>query len=157
MNSFQVIVLSIAVVILILVLTFVGVLMSRTTGSTVFPPTANDCPDYWQVRSDGTGCNIPMPGAANLGSVYNNGKLSLNGDNTNGGLLTDSKGTQYINFKDALMWKGACDKKNGLVRKMYTGMEFPIIMGPVKGNQGHQNSRSESQTLKPLLFIIRVL
>jgi hypothetical protein len=114
MNSFQVIVLSIATIVLILVLTFIGLIMSNQNSSSVYPPTASDCPDYWEVRKDGSGCNIPFPvkGSVNLGGIYDKGNnLLLNASNTNASLKTDSKGVNYINFMDSKLWSGVCAKK----------------------------------------------
>jgi hypothetical protein len=114
MNSFQIIVLSIATVVLILVLTLIGITMSGQNGSTVFPPTAADCPDYWPARADGSGCNIPLPvkGSVNLGGIYDKGNnLLLNAANTNASLRTDATGTNYINFSDSKLWSGVCAKK----------------------------------------------
>jgi hypothetical protein len=104
MNSFQVIVLSIAVVVLVLVLTFVGVIMSKQNNSQVYPPTMNDCPDYWEVRADGSGCNVPIQGKANSGpSTFTPDTKAL---------LKDTKlaSGQYINFKDNA-WANVCTKK----------------------------------------------
>ena len=113
MNSFQIIVLSIATVVLVLVLTFIGIVMSSQNSSTVYPPTMSDCPDYWEVRKDGSGCNVPLPtkNRVNLGGIYDKGnKLILDGTNTYG-LKTDSTGTNYINFTDSKLWSGVCSKK----------------------------------------------
>lgn len=114
MNSFQVIVLSIATVVLVLVLTFIGIVMSNQNSSAVYPPTTTDCPDYWEVRKDGSGCNVPLPikGRLNLGSIYDkSNNLLLNSSNTNASLKTDSTNTNYINFADSKLWSGVCAKK----------------------------------------------
>jgi hypothetical protein len=104
MNSFQVIVLSIAVVVLVLVLTFVGVVMSKQNSSQVYPPTLNDCPDYWEVRADGSGCNVPIQGRVNSGPAKFTSDTKA--------LLTDTKiaSGQYIKFKDNA-WASVCTKK----------------------------------------------
>jgi hypothetical protein len=104
MNSFQVIVLSMAVIVLVLVLTFVGVVMSKQNSSQVYPPTLNDCPDYWEVRADGSGCNVPVKGRANSGPAKFTSDTKA--------LLTDTKiaSGQYINFKDNA-WASVCTKQ----------------------------------------------
>jgi hypothetical protein len=56
--SFYTIVLIIAIIILILALTAVGLLLGRLNTSKTFPPSASNCPDYWIVNSDGS-CAIP--------------------------------------------------------------------------------------------------
>jgi hypothetical protein len=104
MNSFQVIVLSIAVVVLVLVLTFIGVVMSKQTASTVYPPTMGDCPDYWEVRADGKGCNVPLQGKPNSGAKkFTPDTKALREDKS----LASG---QYINFKDNA-WTNVCTKK----------------------------------------------
>lgn len=52
MESFHTIVLTIAVIILILVLTVIGIMMTnKTYDSSVYPPTTNECPDYWTANT----------------------------------------------------------------------------------------------------------
>ena len=52
METFHIIVLSIAVIILILMLTVIGIMMAnKKYDSSVFPPIKNSCPDYWNVES----------------------------------------------------------------------------------------------------------
>jgi len=79
MDYFYIIVLTIAVVLLILILTYVGLLMKSTTSSqTSFPPTVNSCPDYWTSGIDLSSCAIPATGSKNIGSIYGtNGRLVL--------------------------------------------------------------------------------
>ena len=76
MEFFYIIVLSIAVILLILILTLIGILMkqSKKTGGT-FPPIVNNCPDYWVIASDGKSCTIPTKTSStdaqkNAGSLY---------------------------------------------------------------------------------------
>lgn len=61
MESFYLIVLGIAIVMLILVLTGIGLLMRTQTASSVYPPMANTCPDGWTIAADGS-CTIPSTG-----------------------------------------------------------------------------------------------
>jgi len=122
MELFYIIVTVIAIVFLILILTVIGILMRYQNKSTVFPPVANDCPDFWTIAEDGTKCKIPTFGQKNVGSLYNtnnsikikNAKKDSAGSYefptylpplpvTNGS--TDSNGNQVnapntINFKD---------------------------------------------------------
>ena len=60
MNSFHTTVLGIAVVILILLLTVFGIIISRSSSKSIFPPTESVCPDYWTVSdvSGTTYCTI---------------------------------------------------------------------------------------------------
>lgn len=66
MDIFYIIVLTIAVAILILLLTYIGIKMNYAANSGVaYPPTKNNCPDYWTISTDGTVCNKPLPGSRN--------------------------------------------------------------------------------------------
>lgn len=56
--NFYNIVLITAVVILILVLTYIGIRMYRATSTAIFPPAVAACPDRWQQTTDGK-CIIP--------------------------------------------------------------------------------------------------
>ena len=64
MEIFYLIVLVIATAILILILTFVGLIMQRGKKNLVYPPMANTCPDNWTVLADGS-CNIPTTTSSN--------------------------------------------------------------------------------------------
>ena len=56
--SFYIIVIIIAIIVLILALTGIGLVIGKLNTSKTFPPSASDCPDYWQVNTDGS-CAIP--------------------------------------------------------------------------------------------------
>jgi hypothetical protein len=71
MDSFQMIVLAIAVLILIIILTFIGITLASSNKSLVFPPVSNTCPDYWQVSSDGNTCMVPATSTVtNSGTIF---------------------------------------------------------------------------------------
>ena len=55
MSSFQNVVMSIASVILILVLIFIGISLHNNKKTTAYPPVIADCPDYWIDMSEGDG------------------------------------------------------------------------------------------------------
>ena len=68
MEQFYVIVITIAIVLLILALTYIGVfLIGDDTAKVTFPPHSNQCPDYWEVNGDGS-CEIQKNGI-NLGTA----------------------------------------------------------------------------------------
>jgi len=72
MDKFQIIVLSIAVFILIIILTAIGLGLRNLKNKIVYPPIANQCPDYWPVASDNVSCSIPLyPNGKNIGTSYN--------------------------------------------------------------------------------------
>ncbi len=98
MESFHTIVLTIAVIILILALTVIGIMMTnKTYDSSVYPPTTNECPDYW------TGNTV----AGVTTCTYTSGKNT--GENISGTTTpkftsgTDTKGrtNTTIDFNDA--------------------------------------------------------
>ena len=72
MEAFYLIVLGVATVILILILTFIGILMQSQNKGQVWPPVVNTCPDNWTVDGSGN-CTIPSsisePGYSNMGST----------------------------------------------------------------------------------------
>jgi len=111
MQTFHIIVLSIAVIILIILLTFIGIIMGRQKSSVAFPPTSNTCPDFWQVSTDGKSCIIPNYNSINAGKLYTGSIIST--DLMNPAIVpgfsqtTDSKNkTVYsVDFNDA-GWSG---------------------------------------------------
>lgn len=95
-ESFYTIVASIAVVMLILVLTYIGIVMVYYKGKTSYPPVAATCPEYWKVGEEGK-CYIPSTGEKNAGSLYAADATPISnipgyGSTSNG---------NYINFQDA--------------------------------------------------------
>jgi hypothetical protein len=114
MDIFYIIVLTIAAVLLILILTYVGLTINSVKASAqAFPPTSATCPDYWDVsRTDASLCVIPNVGFKNAGSIYDNtGSLALKPKTTFG---YDSRG-KTIDFTNAA-WDGTgvttlCAKK----------------------------------------------
>jgi len=74
MDIFYTIVFSIAIILLILILTYIGIRISQKTGKLPFPPISSTCPDYWAV--EGNTCVIPAYGKVNTGSLYT-GKNAL--------------------------------------------------------------------------------
>lgn len=78
MDSFQIIVLAIATFILILILTIIGVMLTKYKNKVTYPPVATTCPDYWKVASDGISCAIPDSTAVNAGTLYkSDGTLAI--------------------------------------------------------------------------------
>ena len=57
MQFFYTMVLFIAIVILILTLTLIGVSMYNQINAVVYPQYLSDCPDYWIKNEDGT-CSV---------------------------------------------------------------------------------------------------
>jgi hypothetical protein len=76
MDIFYTVVLGIAAVLLILILTYVGLLISKSKDNVEFPPRKTDCPDYW--RREGLVCKIPLTTEVNIGSLYNGTTIAAN-------------------------------------------------------------------------------
>lgn len=49
-----------ALVLLIVILTIIGVAMSKMQSNAPFPTVKNTCPDYWDVSSDPNYCGFPV-------------------------------------------------------------------------------------------------
>ena len=68
--SFQIIVVTIAIIVLILILTFIGYGIYTSNHTAKFPPVTSACPDYWKVHGNGDNqecVNINNLGNCNLG------------------------------------------------------------------------------------------
>lgn len=111
MDPFYTIVLAIAVILLIIVLTYIGVVMSNNNAKKgVYPPQSSSCPDYWTL-GDASMCLIPTnKSSRNAGTISKDasgnisttlygkgGELLLNQSNTTG--FNSMKNA--INFGDA--------------------------------------------------------
>lgn len=66
---FQKTVTTVAIIILILTLTFIGIALYRAKYKSAFPPAIANCPDYWDVSGNlclntmnlgNSKCNVPM-------------------------------------------------------------------------------------------------
>jgi hypothetical protein len=105
MDIFYIIVLTVAIILLIGILAFIGVRMTKNSAHiSIYPPTSLPCPDYWSQTTDSTGntfCVIPpyiapsssSPIPSNTGNIYNSSGLNT---------LTSTPGQSgnAINFKD---------------------------------------------------------
>jgi hypothetical protein len=122
MDNFHTIVLSIAAVLLIILLTFIGILMGNQASNQTFPTEQNQCPDYWQISTnDATKghCVIPdLKSKLNCGNLYDGGMLTA--DMSNPSITpgfasiknTDNTIVNSINFNDAGWSGGVCAKRN---------------------------------------------
>ena len=77
MDSFQMTVLAIAAFVLIIILTAIGIALRKMKKKVAYPPVANQCPDYWNIASDGQSCAIPINGNKNTGNIYINNVLTF--------------------------------------------------------------------------------
>ena len=92
MDNFYMIVIIVAIIALIGVLTYVGMIMAYGEGTEVYPPQSTTCPDYW-VIDENKKCKIPSDGDKNTGSLYESGLLSESAKQTIG-----IEGTTAIDF-----------------------------------------------------------
>ena len=112
MANFQIITITIASIILILMLTFIGISLYNTKYHSAYPPVTADCPDYWLDESDAT--KRICKNKKNLGTC-NNDEKDFSGTFWKGddGLCRKKKWAQGCN----LTWDGvtnnpkACSKK----------------------------------------------
>jgi len=91
MDGFQKIVLYSAIIILIIALVIIGVTLSNSTDSSVWPPIVPECPDYWVV--DGSGNNATCINMKDLGTcpaTSGDNHLTMNFNNSP---YTGSNGT----------------------------------------------------------------
>jgi len=122
MDSFYLIVLSIAAIVLIVLLTYIGIQLSKP-GVTVpvFPPTYNTCPDFWDIQ--GNVCVIPSSTGknvgGNVGGIYTSGTFNLNSDNTPG--LNSANKT--IDFSDPKWGTG----KNAICAQQTWSNKYQIL------------------------------
>lgn len=103
MDLFYLIVGSIAVVLLIVMLTYAGILMTynkKTTSSDPFPPSKSTCPDYWTASQDLSYCMIPGKTSRNIGTIFDSktGVTNLTVTSTPG--YNQGSGSDRINFND---------------------------------------------------------
>jgi len=106
MELFHFIVISVAVVILIVLLTYIGIIMASNQSDMSYPPINNSCPDKWEVDNDGN-CKISEKGS-NLGSY----SASIANSTNTPGLIT---GKNLINPNDPAWAAGKgsiCSKKD---------------------------------------------
>lgn len=103
MDLYYIIVLSIATVVLVLILTYIGILMTNAKNKQEYPPSYNTCPDYW--TSDGSGNCIK--GVMNVGSGSG---INLSSSATPGG-----NGTTGFNSNDPgwATYKSASNQRCG--------------------------------------------
>jgi|UniRef100_A0A6C0H1V6 hypothetical protein len=106
MEPFYTIVLAIAVILLIIVLTYIGVVMSNNNAKKgVYPPQSSTCPDYWAL-GDASMCLIPADKSSrNAGTISKDAAgnvITTLYDKDNGLLLNESNTTGFNPIKKAV-------------------------------------------------------
>ena len=89
MESFQKIVLFVAIIILIIALVFIGIALTYSTDTT-WPPMTPECPDYWTI--DGSGNNANCINVKDLGTCSPQSGSQHLTMNFNGPAFTGSNG-----------------------------------------------------------------
>lgn len=77
MEAFYLTISIIAIVFLILILTFFGMLMRTHKKVLPFPPTTNPCPDYWKVNENGTCSATIQSEKDDVKTYFNTGSLKM--------------------------------------------------------------------------------
>ncbi len=100
MDSFYLIVLGVATLVLIILLAFLGWNMSNAKKGTKYPVITTTCPDNWTSEKDGANilCKRPLDGA----NQFNRGDAKLSEymkTTTSVGYVSTDK-TDYLNFAD---------------------------------------------------------
>ena len=97
-----------ALILLILLLTIIGVSLTRFQSMDSFPPTQNACPDYWDVSSNPLYCGVPLNlGSKNFGHIKIKNNAVDTTETQNVGMCTASNknfgcrsGQTYLDLKD---------------------------------------------------------
>ena len=118
MASFYLIVLSIAVIILIIILTSIGMtIKNATVNANIFPPVAALCPEYWEIDPSGNKCIIPTNGindgggasALSSAGTYGSsgGEIDFSNPKWNSSSTTNQMCTQRDwALKNNIIWSG---------------------------------------------------
>ena len=72
LDLFRILVLIISVSVFIGLFIFTAMTFYNNNTNTSYPPDLTSCPDYWQLRPDGT-CKLPKLNEPNLGALKNKG------------------------------------------------------------------------------------
>lgn len=116
METFYIIVLTVAGIFLILILTFVGILFTAKNNSTIYPPIQNKCPDYWTDAAE-KGCTISD---LNIGTLKDGSSYKMTSTSGTTGVYTpgyDSANTT-VNFADT-KWESGFLKTNRCALKQW--------------------------------------
>lgn len=83
MDNFYLIIVVIAIIILIIALTFIGLTLKKSIQDSSHKVTENPCPDYWKLADDGKKCILPFGSARkNIGILTTSGDFDLSADNS---------------------------------------------------------------------------
>lgn len=80
METFYWVTLVVATVLLVVILTGLGILMSKQKSQLTWPPKASTCPDYWNYNTDTNRCELPA--SVNTGALYDTSAKKVYVDTT---------------------------------------------------------------------------
>jgi hypothetical protein len=101
MDQFYTIVLAVAVIILIITLTYIGIKMKSSKASQPFPPVANTCPDYWTTTDASGNTCIPQHGVNNPTNITSIPSIK-NTEST----ICGKNGLKQIVNSNSIVWDG---------------------------------------------------
>ena len=96
METFYLIVLAIAIILLIIILAYIGIYGMKSNNISAYPPVKYDCPDYWK-KDENDACVIPSEGSPNMGAF--GGEMDLTPDLEN--IIGIDTNNTAIDFNDA--------------------------------------------------------
>lgn len=84
--NFQQIILTLAIIVLIIMLVFIGLALSKSKYSGQWPPIVGDCPDYWvDLEGNGAACyNAHALGRCNIPSDHSPNTMDFSTQPFNG-------------------------------------------------------------------------
>ena len=120
MEMFYFIVASVAIVILILFLTFMGILLRYQNSSVIYPPQMSNCPDYWTSDMDGNCFKPTVKSFSNPDAILNIGSLdnlsSTSAPFSTDGISFDTKNPLWsTQGKSAICAQKIWSNTNGIV------------------------------------------
>jgi len=96
METFYIVVLTVAIGLLILILTYIGVYVLGKPNDKPYPPVKNQCPDYWEIDESTQKCKVPDGSHKNAGNIYDSSGNSLLLTDTNTpGITSDRKAIDF--------------------------------------------------------------
>jgi hypothetical protein len=113
--NFQQIVLIIAIVVLIILLTFIGVTLSKSKYSESWPPMVGACPDYWEdLTGNGESCfNVKKIGKCNIPTLEDKNTMNFNVPPFNTFDLGNCEKLKWAN-NCQISWDGITSESNAL-------------------------------------------
>jgi hypothetical protein len=122
MDSFQMIVLAIATLVLIIILSVIGIALNKLKNTVSYPPIANNCPDYWDASGPGI-CRIPLSNKKNTGTIYGGGTTVVSGFASPPTYGYTPGTTATINFND----QGWLSNKSATCNKQIWAKKYGIV------------------------------